>query len=163
MEGVCEFVYSVLVVSVSGAAVTMFAPDDNGVSKYIHFLVSIVVTVVLLSPMFSVAGKLPELISGDIVFDIKRDDATSYKETVVDQTCRNIGKELADRLYERFDVGVSEVEVYSNGEVEDLKIESVKIYYSVKNSLLYSDTVNFIKDIFGGECEVYVMYEDTKP
>ncbi len=163
MEGLRELVYSVLVISVSGAVITMFAPEKSETSRFLHFLVSIAVTSVLLLPLGSVAGKLPELASYDIEFDIKSGDADVFTETVTEQACRNIENELSQGLYERFDVSPLRVEVFSNGEAQALLIESVKVYYGTENSLLYSDTVNYVKKIFGIECEVNVMYEDTEP
>lgn len=163
MEGFRGFVYSILVVSASGAAITMFAPENNGVKKYLHFLVSLVVTSVLLFPLCSVAGKLPDFTKYDIKFDTKGGDASLYAQTVAEQACKNIEDELSDRLFERFDITPTDIEVYSNGDIEEMMIEGVCVYYSKENRLLFSDTVNFIKGIFGGECEVTVMYENVKP
>lgn len=162
MEGIRGFVYSVLVISVSGAVITMFSPENRGVSKYLQFLVSIVVTSVLLFPLCSVVGKLPELTEYDIVFEVEDSDASVYIQTVAEEACENIEKTLTDNLYERFDIMPVRVEVYSNGDAADLLIERISVYYNKENRLLYSDTIIFLEDMFGEECEVDVMYEDTE-
>ncbi len=162
MEAVREFVYSVLIVSVSGAIISMFAPENHRVSKYLNFLVSLVVTSVLLLPMSSVVGKLPQLSDFDIEFDTSTRELSVYTDTLLVEICKNIETELTEDLCERFDIKPSRIEVHSNGDVEDLLIVGIDIYYESSNRLLYSDTVKHIKSIMGDECEVKVMYEDTE-
>ncbi len=162
MEGIRGFVYSVLVISVSGAVITMFSPEKSGVSKYLQFLVSIVVTSALLFPLCSAVGKLPELSAYDIEFDVEESDASIYIRTVAEQACKNVEKALSEDLYDRFDIMPTSVAVCGNGDAEELLIESISVYYAEEKELLYSDTVNYLKDIFGEECEVNVMYEDTE-
>ncbi|MBR4881691.1 MAG: hypothetical protein IKU19_07135 [Clostridia bacterium] len=163
MEGIREFVYSILIVSVSGAVITMFAPENPGISKYLRFLVGIVITFVLLLPVAKVIGELPDLVPYEIEFDLDDRDASVYTETVVERTCKEIGAELSEDLSERFDITPAGIDIISNGDVEALEVVSVAVYYGIENSLLYSDTVKYIEGIFGKECEVAVLYEDTEP
>lgn len=161
MSQIREFVFSILVISVSGAAVTMFLPENSKTVKYVHFLVGIIVTSVLLMPLGRMKGILPELITKDIEFDIKETEISAYTSALADEAINNIEKSVSDRIYERFDIRPLRVEVDCNYDIENLLINRVDIYFDVKNKLLYSDTVNFTEGIFEGSCEVRVMYEDT--
>ncbi len=163
MEAIREFVYSILVISVSGAAITMLAPENSSVSKHLRFLVGIVVTSALLFPISSAIGKLPTLTRADIEFDISNKEITVYTDTISDQVCKDIESELADMLYERFEVKPTNIDVKSNGKADALKIESVSVCYRSENILLYSDTVNYIRSLFGEGCEVSINYENAEP
>ena len=155
-----EFIFSLLIVSVSGATVTMFLPENTKTAKYLHFLVGIVVTSVLLMPLGRLKYILPELVPIEIQFDIKDTDVSVYTSTVISDTCRRIGNELSDLIVERIGVRPSRIEVYSNRDPENLMVNCVKIYFGEKNKLLYSDAYKYTKEILGADCEVNIMYED---
>lgn len=161
MSGVRDFVYSLLIVSVSCSVVTMIMPENQRVSKYLNFLISIVVTSVLLFPLCNVLGKLPQLNTVDIEVDAGQADLSLYTDAILKEACVKIEDEVRDMLKERFDTEPKDVNVISNNDHQALKVEEITVVYSVNKKLLFSDTVNYIKDIFGADCEVRVVYEDT--
>ncbi len=160
MGGIREFVYSLLIVSVSGSVITMFAPENPRVSKYLNFLISLVITSVLLLPLCNAVVKLPQIKTGDIDFAEGQASMSTYTDTVLEQACENIERELKDTLYQRFDVEPADVKVISNGVPEALEIKEIEVIYDIENGLLYSDTVNYIRSIFDKDCEVRVTCED---
>lgn len=161
MSGVRDFVYSLLIVSVSCSVVTMIMPENPRVSKYLNFLISIVVTSVLLFPLCNALGKLPQLNTVDIEVDAGQADLSLYTDAILKEACVKIEDEVRDMLKERFDTEPEDVNVISNNDHQALKVEEITVVYSVDKKLLFSDTVNYIKDIFGTDCEVRVVYEDT--
>lgn len=161
MSGVRDFVYSLLIVSVSCSVVTMIMPENPRVSKYLNFLISIVVTSVLLFPLCNALGKLPQLNTVDIEVDAGQADLSLYTDAILKEACVKIEDEVRDMLKERFDTEPEDVNVISNNDHQALKVEEINVVYSVDKKLLFSDTVNYIKDIFGTDCEVMVVYEDT--
>ncbi len=161
MSGVRDFVYSLLIVSVSCSVVTMIMPENPRVSKYLNFLISIVVTSVLLFPLCNALGKLPQLNTVDIEVDSGQADLSLYTDAILKEACVKIEDEVRDMLKERFDTEPEDVNVISNNDHQALKVEEITVVYSVDKKLLFSDTVNYIKDIFGTDCEVRVVYEDT--
>ena len=161
MSGVRDFVYSLLIVSVSCSVVTMIMPENPRVSKYLNFLISIVVTSVLLFPLCNALGKLPQLNTVDIEVDAGQADLSLYTDAILKEACVKIEDEVRDMLKERFDTEPQDVNVISNNDHQALKVEEITVVYSVDKKLLFSDTVNYIKDIFGTDCEVRVVYEDT--
>ena len=161
MSGVRDFVYSLLIVSVSCSVVTMIMPENPRVSKYLNFLISIVVTSVLLFPLCNALGKLPQLNTVDIEVDSGQADLSLYTDAILKEACVKIEDEVRDMLKERFDTEPEDVNVISNNDHQALKVEEITVVYSVDKKLLFSDTVNYIKDLFGTDCEVRVVYEDT--
>lgn len=161
MSGVRDFVYSLLIVSVSCSVVTMIMPENPRVSKYLYFLISLVVTSVLLFPLCNALGKLPQLNTVDIEVDAGQADLSLYTDAILKEACVKIEDEVRDMLKERFDTEPEDVNVISNNDHQALKVEEITVVYSVDKKLLFSDTVNYIKDIFGTDCEVRVVYEDT--
>ena len=161
MSGVRDFVYSLLIVSVSCSVVTMIMPENPRVSKYLNFLISIVVTSVLLFPLCNALSKLPQLNTVDIEVDAGQADLSLYTDAILKEACVKIEDEVRDMLKERFDTEPEDVNVISNNDHQALKVEEITVVYSVDKKLLFSDTVNYIKDLFGTDCEVRVVYEDT--
>ena len=163
MAKISEYIYSLLILSASAAVITMLLPEGSKLTRHMKFLCGIVITSLLLLPLGSVLGELPQLVLGDIDFDVKEGDTAAYSESVIDEACRILQQRITEDLYDRFDTEPLYVTVYTNGDPQNLTVDRVAVCYRKNNKLLFTDTEKYLEDILGSECDVIVSAEVDQP
>ncbi|MBR6514333.1 MAG: hypothetical protein IKT46_05805 [Clostridia bacterium] len=160
MEALREIVFSVMVVSVSAAAVTALVPDNSKIVGYVRFLVGMIVTTVLLMPLAPLVKSIPDLDLNDImVAGITSED--TYIDTVITDTCTRIETELTDMINQKFNMTPEYIRVECNNDIEALRVIKAVVCCKDANRLLCSDITNYLEGILGDECEVSIVNEDT--
>lgn len=140
MGDIKGFVMSLVCASAASALIDGFVPD-GGIKKYVRYLISLSILLVLLSPLKSLVTSLPELIAvtdasyGDI-------DAMTRANSV-------IAMHIETAVAEKFSLNLEEV---------DARYENGKINVSVKQhiGILESDVALFILNNYGIEAEVSI-------
>ncbi len=165
MQAVKEYIFSLMIISVSCGAVSMLAPEGSQLKNYIKFLISLIITVVILSPLSSLMGILPELTAVDINIDFFNKDikTISSVDKIVEETCNLLKEEVKDEIGRKLSVAPIDIEFQCTyGEDEKVIIEKIIVIYDTNNSFLFSDTEKLISELFMKECEVICRYEDDK-
>lgn len=160
-----EYIFSLMIVSACCGIVSILAPDNTSLNKYVHFLISLIVTVILLSPIDSVLGLIPELMDSSINIEIANDenDSYDYTEALIKETCDNISEEIKLQIRNKFNVEPNEVVVCCDtDDIENITVNKIDITYSSDNELLFRDTVKYVVDLMGDDCEVRCTYENSE-
>ena len=157
MTSIREYIFSLMIISISCAAVNMLTADNSSVSKYVRFLVSLIVTTVLLSPLQSAVGEIPELFIDDIEISFDGDDESVmvYADPVIEEACRQLEEEIIYELENRLSATPARVQLLCNtDDIENIVIEKISVIYPEYNKMLFSDTEKYIEDTMECECEV---------
>ena len=157
MEKIREYIFSIMIVSLSGAAVNMLAPENSNLSKYVHFLIALVISLVMLSPLYSFIYELPDIFDKEYIqkseYSISSDLVS--ENAIIAETIEIMKKEVETAIESRFNCDVKEIEIICNtDDIEKIYITYIKISYEKENKYLFSDTKKYITDLFNCECEV---------
>ena len=138
MGEVRGFIMSLVSAAAATALIECFVPD-GGMKKYVKYLVSLIVLLVLLSPIKKLIGAIPEAID-DISGDYSSVEALSRANSIV-------AMHIEKSLREKFSLGVNDVDVVYDG---------AQISVGVRRhiGLFESDFVQYIFDNYGVEAEV---------
>lgn len=164
MESVRGYIFSLMIVSVCCGVVSILTPDNSSINKYVQFILSLIVTVILLSPISSVLKVFPELIDNGINIDITDDqiEAFDYVDPLITQTLDIISEELKIQIKSKFGVEPEDVLVYCDSDdIENIIINKALVIYDSENKLLFSDTQRFVSSLIGQECEVVCKCENS--
>ena len=142
MGQVKGFIMSLVCASAASALIDGFVPD-GGIKKYVRYLISLSILLVLLSPLKSVLTSLPSLVaSGNM----------SY-ESVEAMTRANsvISANIEDTLVAKFSLSPGEVDVF---------FDDGKIIVKARRrmGLFEEDILLFIRNTYGAEAQV-TLYE----
>ncbi|MBE6574557.1 MAG: hypothetical protein E7652_09245 [Ruminococcaceae bacterium] len=158
MQGIREYVFSIMVITISSAALNMLAPEGKSISKYLHFLCALAVCCVILMPINSVFDTLPH------IFDIDTESVEAgteeydraYIDSLISKSIEIIEKDIKDSVEKKLECKVSCVSVeYNADDVSNIRIDRVRIGYKNENKYLFSDTENYVSELCDCECEVY--------
>lgn len=155
MQSVKEYVFSLMVVSVSCAALNILAPEKGNLSKYVHFIAALIVSVVMLSPIQSFFGVLPGLFEGKTSLESSFEGYTEdvYAELVIYESLEIIKKDIANEIEKRFAESPEGVEIeYDAADSENVVIKAITVSFSGVSDFLLSDTENYISELFGCKC-----------
>ncbi|MBE6686952.1 MAG: hypothetical protein E7591_06935 [Ruminococcaceae bacterium] len=157
-----EYIFSLMIVSVSCAAVNMLAPDNSKLSKYVHFLVGLVVALAMLLPIQSIVRDMP-LLFDEAVFEDKRSVITSLvdeSELIIEESVSIMERELKEQIENRLSKKISNISIeYDAQDPENVIITKVRVEYDKSNRLLFSDTERYVEELLLCECEVGVAGE----
>lgn len=165
MNAVKEYIFSLMIISVSCGAVSMLAPEGTRLNNYVRFLISLIITVVLLSPLGSLMGALPELSAGDIKLDLTNNEleAISAEDKIITETCEMIKEEIRTKIENRLSYTPKDIEIECGHDAnESVTIEKITVVYEKNSAFLFSDTEKIISELFMNECEVLCRYEGDK-
>lgn len=158
MTEIKSFIFNLLIIGVSCAAVNYLAPSNEKLSKYIHYLFALIITVILISPIASAAGKFPQIqadIEGLLSSYSGTENMKIFSDEISNQTAKALEEKIANEIVAKFQVKPIKVSVglkVKNN--EEFSVEKINIIFEKYNSFLFSDTENYIKETFGCECEV---------
>ncbi len=132
------FVMSLVCASAASALIDGFVPDGT-VKKYVRYLISLCILLILLTPLKGIIGMLPS---------VKADTDMSYESVeAIARANSLVAMYIEESLTEKFSLGAGEVDaVYENGKI------SVDIKRHI--GLIESDIVLFIKNNYGVLAEV---------
>lgn len=165
MQEIKEYIFSLMIVSVCCGMVSMLMPDNSRINKYVQFILSLVVTTILLNPIGSLIGIIPELIDTEALLSYDEEDieVSLYADLIIKKTEENIAREVSDMVEARFRVKPVSVTVECTQEGNgDVRVKNIYIIFNRNNRYLYSDTEKYISDMFNGECGVICRYEDDQ-
>lgn len=132
------FIMSIIAAAAASALIEGFVPD-GGMKKYVKYLISLFILLVLLSPLKSLLGMLPTLASG-AGFTYESVEAFSRANSVV-------AMHIEAALCEKFSLDDENISVKYNG--ERISVEAKK-----RIGLIESDFKAYIANNFGVEAEV---------
>lgn len=162
MQVIKEYIFSLMIISIGCGAVSMLAPEGTKLKGYIKFLISLIITVIILSPLSSLMDILPEIVEDNIKLDFSKGEleALSGNELIVTETCSLLKKEIGAELKRKLSVEPENIEIDCViNEDQNVVIDKVEIIYDKENGLLFSDTEKLISKLFMDECEVICRYE----
>lgn len=162
MGNVKQYIFSLMVISLASACVNMLTPDESETSKFVNFLVSAVVCVVLLSPIHSLLKTLPELLSYDIeaYAEVDSDEAV-YADSIINAAIDNIKRDISLSLQKKFSIDAEKIEIeYDSSDIENIVINKVVIFIQKGNKYISSDICRYLSSLLSCECEV--EYQDEK-
>ena len=162
MQTVKEYIFSLMIIAFSCAIVEILAPEDKGISRYLHFTAALVITVVLLSPVQSILGVLPDIL--ELKYDLpvfaEINASDEYTDAVITESINKIKEEINAEVMRKFNCEAVEIMIeYDASDIENIVISKVLIGYDVSNRYLYSDTENYIEELMKCDCEVYLCDE----
>ena len=132
------FVMSLVCASAASALIDGFVPDGT-VKKYVRYLISLCILLILLTPLKSVIVKLPS-VTADTDMSYESVEAIARANSLV-------AMYIEDSVADKFSLAEGEVDaVYENGKI------SVNIKRHI--GLIESDVVLFIKNSYGVLAEV---------
>lgn len=165
VQAVKEYVFSIMIVSISCAALNILTPEGSGTSKYVHFIAALVVSTVLLSPIQSLVGVLPDIFDKgySIPAYAEKNSEYLYTDTIISETIENIKNTLASQLYNRFGYEACDLIIECDtSDSKNVAINEVTVIYEKDNRFLFSDTENYIKELLGCECEVRCIEDERE-
>ncbi len=132
------FVMSLVCASAASALIDGFVPDGS-VKKYVRYLISLCILLILLTPLKGIIGMLPS-VKADADMDYESVEAIARANSLV-------AMYIEDSVAQKFSLEEGEIDaVYENG----------KISVSIKRhiGIFESDIVQFIKNNYGVLAEV---------
>ena len=163
MQAVKEYIFSLMIVSVCCGVAGMLVPDNSSVNRYVQFIISLIVTVMILTPVSSVIGVLPELIDmgGELSLFAEDVETMSHADRIIAETVENISLEVREKLIDKFSVEPADIEIEcDSSDIENVKIDKITVIYRDNNKFLMSDTIKYISELFYDECEVVCVCEE---
>ncbi|MBR5514623.1 MAG: stage III sporulation protein AF [Clostridia bacterium] len=152
-----EYVFSIMIVSVSCAAVNMLTPENSGLSRYVHFLAALVVSFAILSPLQSLLYELPAFLDTEF----KNDAVLSFsgelnsEELIINETVEILEKELKVQTENRLKCKIEDLRIICDiKDTENISITKIEVDFENDNKYLFSDTRNYLEDLMMCECEV---------
>lgn len=132
------FVMSLVCASAASALIDGFVPDGS-VKKYVRYLISLCILLILLTPLAKIIGKLPS---------VKADADISYDSVeAIARANSLVAMYIENSVAEKFSLGAGEVDaVYKDGRIS----VSVKRHIGI----FESDIILFILNNYGVEAEV---------
>ena len=132
------FIMSIIAAATASALIEGFIPDGE-MKKYVKYLISLFILLVLLSPIKSLLGMIPALASG-VEFSYDSIEAFSHANSVV-------AMHIEAALCDKFSLEDENISVKYNGEI--ISVEAKK-----RIGLIESDFKAYIANNFGVEAEV---------
>ncbi len=136
------FIMSIIAAAAASALIEGFVPD-GAMKKYVKYLISLFILLVLLSPIKSLIGMIPALASG-AEFSYESIEALSRANSVV-------AMHIEAALCEKFSLDDENISVKYNGEIISVEVKK-------RIGLIESDFKAYIANNFGVEAEV-IFYE----
>ncbi|MBQ8545907.1 MAG: stage III sporulation protein AF [Clostridia bacterium] len=155
------YTLTILTVSLVGGIINSLVASNNGLKKYISYIVSLVCVVCLISPIGSLIGNIANIKSNinDYVEEVFSSDAYNNSNSLIintgkEKVCEGVKEIIKDRY------GFDDNEVIVDLELDEtniqaIKIEKINIILTGKASWSDVNTVEeYIKDMVG--CDISV-------
>lgn len=138
MTEIKGFIMSLITVSAASALIEGFTPN-GGMKKYIRYLISLMILLVLLTPIKGLFGIIP-LLAANTEFSYDSVEAFASANSIV-------ARHIEGALTEKFSLADSEVDVRYNG-------EGIVVNVKKRLGLIESDFRDYIAANFGILTEV---------
>lgn len=158
MQKIKEYIFSLMIIAFSCAIIELLSPENKGMSKYLHFTAALVICTVILSPIQSLLGVLPDIFDIDLEVPALAEytGPQEYTDIIINESIDKVKAEIKNELVRKFRCEPCEVDVgYDASDVGNIIITGVRIGYEVSNRYLFSDTENYIEEMMKCDCEVY--------
>ncbi len=151
------YLVSILTVALAVGIMNALSPDAK-LGKYVKYLSSLVVVLIILSPLARVSGSLLSFSDMMSSSEYSGDGEGGLENSVLNQTKKNLENSLKDMLYSRFSIAEASVNadfILDASDIEAVVIERIDIgIYPSVSSWLASDISEYIGGIFN--CKVTV-------
>lgn len=157
MDGLKSYIFSIMIVSVTAAAINILAPEKGDIPKYMQFLLAIIISCVILLPVSSLLVTLPDIFNIEYTKELSCfDENELYPNKLVSETICIIENNISSEISKKFNTTPLLVNISCNTEdIDNIIIERIKIIFDKENKLMFSDIKKYIENIF--ECEVIVV------
>lgn len=158
-EGLRGYITAIIVMSAAAGIINLLAPgDENGMRKYVKFIVSLAVTLVLLSPLTGLLKTLPNLldsISGSTASNRYDDVPAELYSEMSARTAESIENAIEERIADRYEIKIKLTLRLDESDYSNVSITGADL--RMKDSdFIYRDAVTkYIKDTL--DCEVKLI------
>jgi len=155
-ESLNEYILSLTLITALSSAVLIFAPD-NGIKKYLKYLVSMIIALALLMPLKDIIFTLPQklqAISSDLppssVTDISM---PTSEELIIGYTSQKLRTELEYAVSDRFGIKAEILPVFDYENISAVRLEKVIVKLAHEDSAYTGAVGLFIADKTGCAAE----------
>jgi Stage III sporulation protein AF (Spore_III_AF). len=124
METIKSYISILIVVSISAGAVNVLAPDGN-IKKYIKYLISLSVIIILLLPFKDLTFTLPKILNS---YETEIAISTSAEDLIVTYSIAEIKNNIKTLIKDRFNITVDVKIDYNADDYENVTIEKITVY-----------------------------------
>jgi len=156
-ESLNEYIVNLTVMTALSSAVLIFAPD-NGIKKYLKYLVSVIIALALLMPLkdiiFTLPQKLAEMSSGFAAPENEEIEMPTSDELIINYTARRLRAELEYAVSDRFGIEAEILPVFNTDDISAVRLERVIVKLNDKDSMYKTAVMGFISDKTGCKAEI---------
>lgn len=157
MEELKSYISTLIIVSVAAGAINVMAPDGN-IKKYIKYLISLSVVIILLLPFKNLIYTLPKILeSYEIKFaEEEMSVLKSAEELIIDQSVYEIKKNINAVILNRFMIKIEVGDItidYNADDYENVELNKITVY-SDCNDLIARDIERYLTNMMYCEVEV---------
>ncbi len=164
MAGVFEYIYSVAVVCAVGGAACAFLPfGSEKTEKFVRYVLSLAVLLLLISPLLNFFGS-SDFLNGDEIKKVTESLISDYESKssdtrnfIISDGIQNVEKRIGAAVARRYSVSAEDIEVaaeiYDDGET--VHITNIKILLGVGAFSLDTMSVSeYVSELCGCDCDV---------
>ena len=151
MEAIKSYISMLITVSISAGIINIIAPDGN-IKKYVKYVISLSVVIILLLPFKDLIYTLPKsyVIHSEEIAVMK-----STEEIIIERSIDKIKTDIADIISKRFMITVDNIEIiYNADDYENVTIEKIIIY----TNHFASDIEHYLNNMM--YCEIEVINDE---
>lgn len=156
-----NFGITILASSLVGGIINSLVSKNSKLKKYVLFVVTLVCTLTLISPISSILGDASKLRSSVENFfkgTYTQDKIDAANDLIISTSKQRIEKGIKDLIIQRYKFDSNEVDVdiiLNEDEIDSINIE--KIHVNISGKAAWSDLENikrYLEDILSGEITI---------
>lgn len=159
-----EYIYPFTVLTVSIGAIEILLPESFSVNKYVHFIMAVVITLMLLSPIQSGLKNIPLLLQGDRIELVEEAyDKTAMTNALEEELSGVLEANIDTLIKQRFNLSVCDIQVDCDvSDPQNVIVNRACVFVEFENRFIDSDIKKFVEKKLDCVCEVIYIDEASK-